>query len=188
MDLERARALNFRNLGETLPKPTQKPVDDDIYRDECMALPENFLQGLDLDSMLPDDFKSLYPQGTKCCMAVLPFNDGCFGKNHLSPQKWQEFVNAPLPTFLRALMVQPNGLTQGFADIPANYYDIFPAILRKDVNEGGASFRVDYNRKDKLDDREWFLAQCERALNNLRKFFGQKTVKTSAASLLKLVK
>jgi|GEM_PF-3149515 len=188
MDLERSRAWDHRNEGKTLSKPRQKPVDDVVYRDECAVLPENFLNGIDLDSMLPDDFKMLYPHGTTCCLAVLPFNDGCYGKNHLSAEKWDVFVKSSLPAFLRALMVQPNNVTHGFADIPARYYDFFPSILSKDVSDGGASFMIDYNRNDGKDDRVWFLEMCNRALNNLRKFFGQEIVPTGNKSHLKIVK
>ena len=173
MELERMRARDCMNRGERLKKPSQKPVDDAVYRDECRVLPENFLEGFDLDSMLPADFKAYYPHGTICCLAVMPFNDGFYGQNHLSAEKWKAFINAPLPNYLRALMVQPSKLTHGFADVPARYFDLFPSILTQDVEAGGASFRVDYKRNDGLDDREWFLNMCNRALDNLRAFFSK---------------
>jgi hypothetical protein len=188
MEQERRRALEYFRNGQTLPPPSQQPVDDEVYREECSVLPENFLDDINLASYLPDDFQDLYPHGTKCCIALLPFNDGFFSKKHLSPEKWAILVRTKPTPILRALLVHGNGFTQGFGDVTARYYNLFPSILTKDVSEGGTTFKVNYDRHDGRDDRQWFLYMCERALNNLRRFLGQKIKPTSKMTNLKLIK
>ena len=172
MDLEYIRARDFLNQGKDLQRDKSAPVPDADYRLECDVLPKNFLDGFNLDSMLPDDFQTMYMHDSICCLAVLPFDDLFYGQRHLTSKKWEAFIKSK--NYLRALMVYPTtGITQGFGDIPACYHDLLPEILRRDIAEGGASFKVDYKRKDNKSDRQWFLEISEKALNNLRKFFGQ---------------
>jgi hypothetical protein len=159
-----------------VPKTAVETVTDEGYMKECAALPKGALEKIDFDEMLPSDFKLYWPDSTICCLAVLPFNDGCFGKEEMQTEgKWGSFLKNK--SFLRLLMVMPlTKLTSGFGNVgePAGrYFDFLPDILKKDVSEGGCSFDVRYENaldSGNTKDRAWFIAQCNQALSNLKNF------------------
>ena len=172
---ERARAA--KTEGRELDPPGVAVTDAD-YLAECAALLKSALKSVDFESLLPRDYKLYWPDETICCLAVLPFNDGGYGKEEMQAEgKWDEFLERK--SFLRLLSVMPlSKLTSGFGNVsePAGrYHELLPEILKKDVSEGGCSFNVSYD--DPFDhgnasDRGQFIAQCNQAFSNLKKFLG----------------
>lgn len=164
--------------GRELPAGSASPVTDAEYKNECGALPPSAFENLDFEGMVPSDFKMYWPDGTICCLAVLPFNDGGFGMDEMkNEKKWKDFLDNK--RFLRLFMVMPlTKLTSGFGNSgerAGKYYELLPDVLKKDVNKGGCSFSVRYdNPSDSkiVKDRQWFIAQCDKALSNLKEFLG----------------
>jgi|WetSurMetagenome_2_1015567.scaffolds.fasta_scaffold42109_2 hypothetical protein len=161
--------------GRELPAPA-KSVTDPAYKKEVSVLPKKAFADVDFNALLPKNYKHYWPHGTTCCAAAFAFNDGGFGKDEMQIEgKWEKFLEQK--SFLRLLMVMPlSRLTSGFGnagDPAGRYFDLLPDILKKDVSEGGCSFTVEYkdlSDSKNTDDRQWFTAQCARALSNLQKF------------------
>jgi hypothetical protein len=172
---ERDRSRKAKEDGVPLSRP-EESSDIDGYRAENAAIPSRAYESLDIDSMLPKDFKNYWGNNSLCCAVFLPFDDGANNKAQMQIQdSWDSFVADR--RFLRLLTVMPTSkLTQGFgsfADTPARYFELLPEELRRDVDDGGCTFEVKYANPRQLDDsadRAWFIAQCEKAIQNLRRY------------------
>lgn len=169
-ELERAQA------GKRLEKGAKAPVGEGEYKDECSVLPQGFLDNVNVDALLDDDFMYYWSNGLKCCVAVLPFADNFSDKAALKAgERWEDFIKNQ--DFLRLFLVNSQGLSQRFeSDIPAYWHDLLPDILRRDVSQGGCTFQIQYPEprlRNHESNREWLKAQIRAALENLRAFFGR---------------
>jgi hypothetical protein len=155
-----------------------EPVPEEVYKNQCSVIPKKAFNGIDFDRLLSRDFKTHYRQGSTCCVAVLPFNDGCFNKEEMTfENKWEAFILNK--KFLRLFDVNlRTGLTSGFgghASPAGRYFEFLPELLKKDISEGGCSFTMEYTKPaDPNDeyDRRQFIENCNTALNNLKIFLG----------------
>jgi hypothetical protein len=153
------------------------PVAADEYKAECEVLPKGFLNNIDFDSMLPESFETYWLNESRCCIAALPFSrDICAGKKALQASGlWNSFISSR--DYIYAFQVFDNdSSTRYINDTPGRYFDMLPEICTKDVSEGGCTFKIDYPDPygtKSPQNRQWFLDQCNTALANLRKFFGE---------------
>lgn len=174
---EYERAQLCKRTGK-LPEDPVGFSDDDSYKAECSVIPKEALKIATLDSLIPGDFKLIWGHGSRCCVAALPFDNGCNNKAQMEMQgSWEGFINNA--RYLRILNVmRTTRLAVGFtsvAEAPGKYYDLLPELLQKDVEEGGCSFDIAYvNPRDLFDptDRKYFMGKCQKALENLKKILG----------------
>lgn len=174
---EYQRAQECKRSGK-LPDDPVGFSDDDSYKAECSVIPKEALRGASVDSLIPSDFKLVWGHGSRCCVAALPFDNGCNNKAQMEMQgTWESFINNG--RYLRILNVmRTTRLAVGFtsvAEAPGKYYDLLPDMLQKDVDQGGCSFDVAYlNPRDMFDptDRKYFMEKCQKALGNLKKILG----------------
>lgn len=172
---ERDRAQNAKNAGELLSKP-EEMASIGAYRSENSVIPPEAYETIDLERMIPDDFKLYWGNNSLCCAVSLPFDDGGNNRAQMQTQgTWDSFLNRQ--QFLRLLSVMPNSkLTNGFgsfASTPARYFELLPEELRRDVDEGGCTFYVIHRNPQQLydaDDRARFITNCNKALQNLERF------------------
>jgi hypothetical protein len=178
---EHDRAWELEQTGQhvrDVSKPEIVPVSDDAYKTECAVLPKNALDTPDLaltQEDLPQVLEDSYPAGYVFCMAALPFTGDCFGQEHLHPRLWQEFIATR--SYMKYLLVDPSdNLTFGFGDIEGYFFDALPESIRKDVSEGGCSFKLHYPAfPGSLDNKIWFVRQFNKALDNLKKLLSERT-------------
>lgn len=178
-DNERAQAVAASRLNKPLAAVRGENQALDDYAAECDAIPNEALLNVDWDALVTSDFKLRWPQDTRCCIAMLPFDYG--GKNkdeQMTEGKWDAFLASK--KFLRLFSVSYiNALTLGYGDMaepPGRYFAYMPAEIQKDISQGGCTFDVEYSDPRNLTsskDREWFMRQCRIAYSNLLTLLGK---------------
>lgn len=168
---EADRARKNSGSGKVLPEAAES-ADLDSYRAECGVIPKGAFKGITFDG-LPREFKFVWGNESKCCVVALPFDDGGNMKEAMKIDgSWESFIENK--KFLRLLSVMPgNKMTTGFPNMstaPGRYFDLLPDEIKADVNAGGCTFSVEY--KNSGDNREWFIGQCQKALENLKRLLG----------------
>ena len=141
---------------------------------ECSDLPIADMNPAEaLNYSVLSNHKTLWFEGNKFFLAPVPFIEGGYGKESLSPAEWQKFIDSKL--FLRPLSVYgKDNLTANFGRYPHYYFDLYPEELRKDIEEGGCSFEIKYSNPHIFSDpadAEWFRKKYLKAISNLKKLF-----------------
>lgn len=178
-DQERAQAVAASRVKKVLPSVQAEPQQIDDYALECEVIPSDALSGLDWNSVITSGFMLDWPNGSKCCVAMLPFDYG--GKNkqeQMIEGSWNNFLASK--KFIRLLSVsRVNGLTLGYGDMaepPGRYFAFMASEIQKDISQGGCTFDVEYSDPRNLSnskDREWFKRQCRIAYRNLLVLIGR---------------
>lgn len=172
---EHDRAWQLKRRGKGIrqaEKPDIKAAGDDEYKAECAVLPKEAFQ----DGLVPDPeninetLEQAFKPGHTFCLAALPFMDSGFGKDNLEPAQWEKFLKEG--NFLKYLDVDPaDNLTSGFSDVDGYFFDHLPERLKKDISEGGCSFKLDYPAEPgNWNNKSWFSVQFAKAYDNLKKF------------------
>lgn len=161
------------NTGELQHPEFSFPLEDILF--ECSDLPIADLKPDEaLNHSVLSNHKTLWFPGNKFFLAPIPFIEGGYGKEALSPEEWRKFIDSKL--FLRALCVYgDDNMTANFGRSPHYFFELFPEELRRDVEEGGCSFEIEYKNPHIYDDpadAEWFKQKYRKAVANLKKIFG----------------
>lgn len=170
------------------PKPEINEVEDDEYLalfaslspeevnnviDQHLGITKDNPDGYD-DEDFPLELRDLPPDGYLFCPVFLPFDDNGDGKSMLSDFEYRDWVNNG--TLIRNMIVEPTDhLTSGFTENMGYYYDFLPKILKKDVEDGGCCFIIDYPQSDMTyENRAWLITKYRKALENMRKILNQR--------------
>lgn len=165
---------------------SQLAAEDGVYRKQILqAIPQKYLtaENLKIYSMEgePDSPEAIYPQGSKFYLAALPFTEQLFGETSMREDgTWQDFLgkNGFSHEFVETFETDEErnaheGLST-FNGAWGRFHKLLCPQLRKDVADGGCSFEIKYPyQNDPLrfyDNKQWFLDQYEKALENLVRF------------------
>ncbi len=171
---EHDRVLALHKAGRHVkdePKPVITPLSDHDYVAECSVIPPRFLpEKLSIDpSEMDVVFERDFRPGELCCVVALPFDDAGFHVSEMSSENLSKFFAQG--GFMKYLHVDPkNHLTQGFSNRDGYYFDHLAESIRKNVNEGGCTFELQYpDQTGSWKNKEWFVQKLEQAYQNLRK-------------------
>jgi len=172
-ETEKTRVKRMSDSGGKItdvPKPSIDPVTDDEYKAEAEPLARSANTAvLPSEQELPDYLEDVYPAGQKFCLAALPFTDACLDGEVVAEETWQQWLFQG--GYLRWLLMDPaqEDLTLGFGGKSGYFFDYLPASVKKDVDEGGCTFDLQYPYpKGEPGNKEWFLGKLNKALQNLR--------------------
>ena len=198
--IERARAWEVRKANKgirefAIPEVENPCTDDEFLAmfgnltveevdstiDRAKGITERNPDGL-TEEQLPKNIELQYKQGNIFCPVLLPFDEKGRvrgeGIKDLTEEEWRRLVdNGALMRFLSA--DSKDYLTAGYVqEVDGYFYDLLPPFLKKDISEGGCSFKIEYPETmiNHPINRQWFLEKYKRALENLRDF-----IKTSVA-------
>lgn len=170
----RIKSLAFnKKSARDVPKPKLESATDKEYFQECSVLPKQCL----VKEMIPDPeeiaglIEDTYREGTIFSLVVLPFNASGYSKDDLTEQEWNAFIKNQ--NYVYGISVDPaDNLTFGLTGQHGGYfYDLFSDIIKKDVSEGGCSFKIHYPKlAGHPDNKLWFVENYKKAFNNLKNF------------------
>lgn len=163
----KAEALG-KNNG-TAPAKTENPdAYANEYKEACSYLGEEILPADVLQRALTyigknwKELRAEYPEGTKCCLAVIPTSEMGFALNDA------EVKNR---AYLKLLHVSHiDGLTYDFAFKGGHYFELLPQYM-----QDNCTFTVHYEEPANAlpgADTKKFKEGYTGAFNNLRNFFG----------------
>lgn len=169
---EHDRVLELHKSGKKIqdaPKPEIKPISDVDYVGECAVIPQRVLpKTLNID---PNDLDLVFERdflpGELCCVVALPFDDAGFHISEMSSENSSKFFSQG--DFMKYLRMDPSThLTQGFGSRQGYYFDHLSESIKKDVSEGGCTFRIQYPKQTgSWENKVWFTQQLSRAYQNL---------------------
>jgi len=172
-ETEKNRVKRLRDAGGNItdvPKPSIDPVTDDEYRSEAAPLTHSVSTAvLPSEQEFPKYLEDMYPAGKKFCLVALPFTDACLDGEVVAEETWQQWLFQG--GYLRWLLTDPENedLTLGFGGKHGYFFDHLPPSVKKDVDEGGCTFDLQYPYPSgEPGNKEWFAKKIQKALQNLR--------------------